>query len=105
LYLENFLAGLSQGFTVYGFDQLPSSWPSSVPTSWFTSFQPGDPCITGSVCHASGILVANDDPVRIGTWEVTISPVPLPGALPLFATGLGALGLLGWRRKRKGLAA
>jgi hypothetical protein len=28
---------------------------------------------------------------------------PLPGALPLFATGLGALGLLGWRRKRKAI--
>ena len=26
---------------------------------------------------------------------------PLPAALPLFATGLGALGLVGWRRKRK----
>jgi len=26
---------------------------------------------------------------------------PLPAALPLFATGLGALALLGWRRKRK----
>ena len=26
---------------------------------------------------------------------------PLPAALPLFGTGLGALGLLGWRRKRK----
>jgi hypothetical protein len=25
---------------------------------------------------------------------------PLPAALPLFATGLGVLGLLGWRRKR-----
>jgi hypothetical protein len=34
----------------------------------------------------------------------TASPVaatPLPAGLPLFATGLGALGLLGWRRKRK----
>ncbi len=30
---------------------------------------------------------------------------PLPAALPLFATGLGALGLLGWRRKRKNAAA
>jgi hypothetical protein len=30
---------------------------------------------------------------------------PLPAALPLFASGLGALGLLGWRRKRKNAAA
>ena len=30
---------------------------------------------------------------------------PLPATLPLFATGLGALGLLGWRRKRKAQAA
>lgn len=29
------------------------------------------------------------------------STTPLPAALPLFASGLGALGLLGWRRKRK----
>jgi hypothetical protein len=29
------------------------------------------------------------------------SVAPLPAALPLFATGLGGLGLLGWRRKRK----
>jgi hypothetical protein len=36
-----------------------------------------------------------------GLWSPTISAVPLPAALPLFATGLGALGLLGWRRKRK----
>jgi hypothetical protein len=35
----------------------------------------------------------------------TLSSVPLPAALPLFATGLGALGLLGWRRKRKAQAA
>jgi hypothetical protein len=30
---------------------------------------------------------------------------PLPAALPLFATGLGGLGLLGWRRKRKAQVA
>jgi uncharacterized protein (DUF1800 family) len=30
---------------------------------------------------------------------------PLPASLPLFATGLGALGLLGWRRKRKAAAS
>jgi hypothetical protein len=30
-----------------------------------------------------------------------LAPVPLPAALPLFATGLGAFALLAWRRKRK----
>jgi hypothetical protein len=30
---------------------------------------------------------------------------PLPAALPLFATGLAGIGVLGWRRKRKGAAA
>ena len=30
---------------------------------------------------------------------------PLPAALPLFASGLAALGLLAWRRKRKNAAA
>ena len=34
----------------------------------------------------------------------TAAETPLPAALPLFATGLGALGLLGWRRKRKAQA-
>lgn len=37
------------------------------------------------------------------TWSNAATP--LPAALPLFATGLGALGLLGWRRKRKAAAA
>ena len=32
------------------------------------------------------------------------STVPLPATLPLFATGLGALGLLAWRRKWKAAA-
>jgi hypothetical protein len=39
--------------------------------------------------------------------DVSLTPTlatPVPAALPLFATGLGALGLLGWRRKRKSTA-
>jgi hypothetical protein len=40
-----------------------------------------------------------------GSWDYQITfdvaATPLPATLPLFATGLGALGLLGWRRKRK----
>jgi hypothetical protein len=43
----------------------------------------------------------------IGDWpqvgaldNLAYSATPLPAALPLFATGLGAMGLLGWWRKR-----
>jgi hypothetical protein len=39
-----------------------------------------------------------------GLSAVPQCAVPLPAALPLFATGLGGLGLLGWRRKRKASA-
>ena len=38
------------------------------------------------------------------TGPLKSNSTPLPAALPLFATGLGALGLLGWRRKRKAAA-
>jgi hypothetical protein len=31
----------------------------------------------------------------------TAAEVPLPAALPLFATGIGALGALAWRRQRR----
>ncbi len=39
-------------------------------------------------------------------WDITpkisfeLDPTPLPATLPLFISGLGAIGLLGWRRKR-----
>jgi len=42
-------------------------------------------------------LVVEQEPLRFAN---TIPSVPLPGALPLLATGLGLGGLLGWRRRR-----
>ena len=42
--------------------------------------------------------ISFSEPLKQGT-------TPLPAALPLFASGLGALSLLGWRRKRKAQAA
>ena len=66
-----------------------------------------------------GLLTVYESGVEIGVWNnngiisaqadiqsitINTATTPLPAALPLFASGLGALGLLGWRRKRKAVA-
>jgi hypothetical protein len=43
-------------------------------------------------------------PDEIDLFTPLDATVPIPAALPLFATGIGAMGLLGWRRKRKARA-
>ncbi len=53
-----------------------------------------------SLENIGGVVIINnanfDQP---GSWST-----PLPAALPLFASGLGVMGLFGWRRKRKNAA-
>jgi len=51
--------------------------------------------IPGTLVAGSSTLVLSVPP------GLSLEPVPLPAALPLFGAGLGALGLLGWRRRRK----
>jgi hypothetical protein len=99
--------GLAQGFPAAAFltGNIPSARPQPPPILPIAVLQPGDPCPPGDPCRASGLIVAFDDPVVIGTWDVSIHPTPLPGALPLFASGLAALGVMGCRRKRKVIAA
>jgi hypothetical protein len=46
----------------------------------------------------SGLFVATNEAVTFSDSPFT---TPIPAALPLFAGGLGAMGLFGWRRKRK----
>jgi hypothetical protein len=41
----------------------------------------------------------SSDRIQFG-FVTTVNPVPLPRTLPLFATGLGVMGLIVWRRKR-----
>ena len=58
----------------------------------------------GGGCSGQGnnVLLGN---IFLGEFVSTGFGAPLPAAFPLFATGLGMLGLLGWRRKRKNAAA
>jgi len=62
--------------------------------------------ISGTFGNAS---IANSAPTNLclgdGPCSSTVSAVPIPATLPLFASGLAGLGLLGWRRKRKTSAA
>ena len=49
--------------------------------------------------------------LRPGTLTVSVPPiiesppVPLPAALPLLASGLGGIGLMGWWRRRRRIIA
>ncbi|MCC6778048.1 MAG: hypothetical protein IT537_15655 [Hyphomicrobiales bacterium] len=54
----------------------------------------GDPLEDGVFGFSDGTPIAFLD-------TSSSSAVPVPAALPLFASGLGVIGLLGWRRKRK----
>jgi hypothetical protein len=71
---------------------------SSTPATTFVSdlFASG---YTGVYDHD----VFNNGAQSFDNFLITTLPLetPLPAALPLFATGLGALGLLGWRTKLK----
>ncbi len=69
-----------------------------------------DPIVVGAYsyeCFSYGCPPGGTDffDTRYFTGGYAVAATPLPAALPLFAGGLGAVGLLGWRRKRKNGAA
>jgi hypothetical protein len=65
--------------------------------------------VAGLVANQGGLIVSGgadciDCGPAVGFANMTgtiVAATPLPPALPHFATGLGAMGLFGWRRKRK----
>ncbi len=121
----------ANGFAVYNFgpaNSLNILWgsPDSYNTLSFYSDPNGQGTLLFSITgSALGIQTYGHDEVHFDLTGATFASVvltssgnafefadlqdspatPLPAALPLFAMGLGAMGLLGWRRKRKAAAA
>jgi hypothetical protein len=83
---ESTCSGLPVGFTLSGFSFSVPFAPTFDPYFVFAPF-----FNQGNV--ETGLVVGPD--ANSPTFT------PLPSALPLFAAGLGVMGLLGWRRKRK----
>jgi len=65
----------------------------------------GDVVIAGLLDGSSTYFSLEGSPASFGGSIIVGGATPLPGALPLFASGLGALGVLGMKRKRKKAAA
>lgn len=64
-------------------------------------------CSFGTLTSAASMGGVNQGfaPESLAITTAAQVTIPLPATLTLFSTGLGALGLLRWRRKRKALAA
>ena len=89
-------------------------WGSTSATSGYTEIvtggtAQGTPIALSALCPGCTFfaLFADGTQGGAGTLPANVllsaatAVIPLPGAPPLFATGLAALGWLGWRRKRK----
>jgi hypothetical protein len=58
----------------------------------------------------AGLLGSDGQPLSLGNLNISsdgsiAAATPIPSTLPLLATGLAALGLFGWRRKRMGTSS
>jgi hypothetical protein len=88
-----------EGWKVFG---------SNSPTGSLTFLLQGSSELTSNslALYPYYFFTASKGDVLLGSFTLVdpTTATPIPAALPLFATGLGGLGLLGWRRKRKAQA-
>jgi hypothetical protein len=120
LFVDNGSApgALTGTLVAFNEDSIVPGWDADGSTSIFDSYIPELSLGGGNYILAVGSYLGSDVDARSnntpsyyyysGDFRVTFteaSEVPLPAALPLFGSGLGALGLLSWHRKRKKAAA
>ena len=90
--------------TSYGLNELSPSFLYEITDSLSCMDSPN----TANSCSSGEMFTPlYSAPSGVAIRGVAFAPAdetPLPATLPLFASGLCALGLLGWRRKRKGAA-
>ena len=69
--------------------------------AWQFGIDSGPPGDEGALGEVTG-----NGPSQLVYGPGTTAPAatPLPAALPLFSTGLGAFGFFGWRKRRKAQA-
>jgi len=92
-------SGLTDGFTTFAFANgvlpvLANNGPPIIPLDIFS--------ITGPPIFQSGQIVAFDDPVVVGNWNVTISTVadvPEPSTWAMLILGFAGVGFMAYRRK------
>jgi hypothetical protein len=103
----DFVCGVSgPGNTINCGDMIPEGSGSlTLPTDAAYVQLSNELSFGGDVDISTSLAVINDSFDTVQFTEIAGLPTPLPATLPLFASGLGALGLLGWRRKRKASAA
>ncbi|MFK5980374.1 MAG: VPLPA-CTERM sorting domain-containing protein [Rhizobiaceae bacterium] len=96
-YTINLLAGGSTIATASNASNLHDGWSDIFATVTITSGN----VLIGSPLGIQLVHSANNTQMNWDNVRLSLSVVPVPAALPLFGTGLAALGFLSWRRKRK----
>ena len=86
------------------YDALTLAFATALPSSGG-----GSVGVTGDTVSSKGLFIFSDGNIALSSEFIADSgsvstETPLPAGLPLFATGLGAMGVLGWRKKRKASA-